>query len=178
MALVLLVGLLGGAVWGASALAAVASNWAGDLFADAEPGKGPPAEDEETLPPRPDRCAPGDLDVAMAPRAGSGATDFALTIVNDSETPCLVDAGAASLVLTVHSGDDRIWSTGDCSAGAAEHMLLLAGGDTTEHTVTWSGQRSEPGCPSGQPAAEPGTYRVATTLDGARLPTAEASFTL
>ncbi|MFC7407050.1 hypothetical protein [Georgenia alba] len=176
VALVILLALVGGLVWGGVALAGLASGWVGDLLADdAETTEAPTEED--TLPPNPGRCAPADLDATLASTAAGEGTDFAMSFTNDGQDPCLLDTGSASLVLTVHSGDDRVWSSADCPAGAAEHLLLLDSGDTVDEALSWGGTRSEPGCPGNQSVAGSGTYRVEASLGGAQLRGTESSFT-
>ncbi|WP_418607290.1 hypothetical protein [Georgenia sp. SUBG003] len=127
----------------------------------------------------PGECSPRDLDVTMAAvPANGGPMTFDLTLHNGADVACLIDAGDTSLELTVHSGEDRVWSSADCVAEPTERELLLDAGDSAETTVRWDGSRSADGCPAGQGAAQPGSYRVSATLDGASLPAAATVFTL
>lgn len=161
----LVVALLGVAIRGGWALTRLISEWAGDTFSAGAGPSEPPGEAEETeeAPVEPQACDPADLDVALDESPSDEGRAFAVTVENVSDVPCLVDAGAASLVLTVHSGGDRVWSSADCPAGNAERMLLLDSGDTAETSVTWNGTRSEPGC-STEGEAGSGTYRAAVSL--------------
>jgi hypothetical protein len=144
-----------------------------------EPSTESGSEPAQSGPVDPASCSPRDLDVTMAAQAGNSApTTFDLTLHNASDVACLVDAGDTSLKLTVHSGEDRVWSSADCVAEPTERELLLDAGDSAETTIRWDGSRSAKGCPADQGTAQPGSYRVSATLDGADLPAAATVFTL
>ncbi|WP_388001870.1 hypothetical protein [Georgenia deserti] len=177
VALLVVVLVLVGLVWGVRAAAGLATEWLGDEAAEDEATEADAPAEEQTAPPQPGPCAPRDLDVTLEPQHGSGGTDFALTLLNARGSACLVDVGSANLAMTVHSGEDRVWASADCPSGPEEHPLLLARGDRTQTVVTWDGRRSEPGCSGDRQMGGSGTYRVETALDGVALPTAEASFT-
>ncbi|HVF05107.1 MAG TPA: hypothetical protein VNA20_09720 [Frankiaceae bacterium] len=82
-------------------------------------------------------------------------------IANKGARPCTFDVGQANRGITVTSGNDRVWSSDDCSpGGGAQVVALQPGAEPTEFSVTWARRRSRPGCPAGQPEAAPGTYRV------------------
>lgn len=93
---------------------------------------------------------------------------FELVLENTGTVPCLFDAGAAVLGVLVHSGTDRIWSSLDCppDGAPAERRMLLDVAAQVEVTAVWDQQRSAPGCPEPQPAAQPGGYRAVVTVDG------------
>src|SRR5699024_5656564 len=91
------------------------------------------------------------------PSAGA-AVSFQLTLRNDGQQPCLLDAGPASLAASVRSGGDAVWSSAHCAGDAAEELLLDAGSETSV-TVAWDGRRSAEGCPGDQPQVAAGTYR-------------------
>ncbi|MHB1064787.1 MAG: hypothetical protein ACYC1Z_09950 [Georgenia sp.] len=121
-----------------------------------------------------------DVDASVATDGGGagGAVALVVTLTNNGELPCLLDAGSASLALTVTSGADRVWSSGDCGYGPAERLLLLDVGDSTETSITWDRTRSEPDCPGGQRISGAGTYRVEAQLGTAVLPASAATFAL
>jgi hypothetical protein len=85
---------------------------------------------------------------------------FTLTVTNISDTPCLRDVGSAAEELVVTSGDTRIWSSDDCNPPGTPSVQLLKPGQPDPVTVPWGRTLSQPGCPTGQPAADPGTYKV------------------
>ncbi|MBU5421562.1 hypothetical protein KQI48_02675 [Cellulomonas hominis] len=97
---------------------------------------------------------------------GAGALPtFTITLVNDGEQPCLVDAGEAQRQILITSGSDRIWASTDCG-GTDPMPLLLAPGEPDERQVQWDRNRSVEGCATGQAAALPGTYQAVLTLAG------------
>jgi hypothetical protein len=82
-------------------------------------------------------------------------------IANKGAKPCTRDVGQAARSITVTSGNDRVWSSDDCSpGGGAQVVTLQPGAAPTSFSVTWSRKRSAPGCPAGTRDADPGTYRV------------------
>ena len=82
-------------------------------------------------------------------------------IRNKGRFPCTRDIGQAAREIRVMSGNDRVWSSDDCSPGGGSQTVTLApGAAPTSFSVTWSRKRSAPGCPAGTREAEPGTYRV------------------
>jgi len=77
-------------------------------------------------------------------------------------------ARAATLVVTrgehgstVFSGNDRVWSSDDCSPGGGSQVVTLKpGAAPVTFSVTWARKRSAPGCPAGARDVPSGTYRV------------------
>lgn len=127
---------------------------------------------------QPTACDAEVVDWVFAAQPGNAGerVPFQVTITNGGEIPCLVDAGAASLVFEVTSGDDEIWSNAHCSSD--EHRLLLGAGDSTEQAVIWSGGRSAPGCAAVEATPEPGTYKVTVTYNGVEVPEGTMVFDL
>lgn len=173
VALVILLAVIALLVWGITAVVGLLRG------GDASAAEEVTAAETTTGPVDPKPCQSRDLEVDLAPSAAAAGkpVSFDVTLRNTSQTACLADAGREALVLTVSSGEDRVWSSADCPAGPAERKLLLDAGDTAKATVTWDGTRSAQGCSGGQRAAG-GTYQVMASLDGAMLPGAEATFTL
>ncbi len=92
---------------------------------------------------------------------GPGATPrITLTVKNTSAAACRRDVGSGSVELLVYSGNDRIWSTDDCSPGKGVSLVTLSPGGTQAVVRTWPGKRSVPGCGGTQATASAGTYRV------------------
>lgn len=122
---------------------------------------------------------------AMTTVKKGAKTALPVTITNTGQVPCLLDVGHAELVVTVHSGDDLVWSSQHCGATEPRRILLDIGAEDTT-SVTWPGTRSTPKCPDEPPVAKPGTYRAVATLwtaveDGAEpteIATAEVTFTV
>ena len=82
-------------------------------------------------------------------------------VANTGSAPCTFDVGQANREIRVTSGNDRVWSSDDCSpGGGAQVATLRPGAKPVEFSVTWSRQRSAPGCAGDRRAAPVGTYRV------------------
>ena len=91
------------------------------------------------------------------------APRFVLSVVNTGPVPCRRALGPGAVELRVFSGEDRIWSSDDCSKGTGQGILELAPNDARQLTVQWPGKRTKPGCKLGE-TAQPGTYRVSARV--------------
>jgi hypothetical protein len=70
----------------------------------------------------------------------------------------------------IMSGEDRIWSSDDCAPGGGDGVVVLEPGASQSARAGWPGTRSAPGCPEGQPVAQPGTYRIVGRVGELRVP--------
>lgn len=120
-------------------------------------------------------CSDAALRLTTRTDARSYATDvrprITLTVTNVSRSTCRRDLGGRALEVLVYSGEDRIWSSDDCSTDTTAAVQTLKAGQVLESTVTWARTRSAKGCPTGRPEARPGTYVVRArlgTLQGER----------
>ena len=96
-----------------------------------------------------------------APMYGLGARPkITLTARNSSAGSCRRDLGSGAVELLVYSGQDRFWSSDDCSFGKAAGVVTLGPGQSASVVKTWPGVRSAPGCGGGKEAATVGTYKV------------------
>lgn len=189
---VVLVGLLVVAllVWGlVSALGALGVLGGGS--AEPAPGAaagtataGPADDDAAAAAPltdgRPGPCDPADLTVSLATPVRAYGEDqaptFTFAVTNGGDAACTVDAGSGNLVVTVTSGEDRIWSSTDCVEAPGEQILLLDRDARHQETVQWPRERSDEPCTADLPAPRPGTYQAVATFHGAQ--TAAAVFEL
>lgn len=109
-------------------------------------------------------CADKDISLSVATDAESYPAgvqpQLTLTVRNDSDAACLRDLGPAALELRVSSGGARIWSSDDCNPGGGSDPTPLEPGTPFSQSVTWARVASQPGCPSGEPSADPGQYQV------------------
>lgn len=174
MALLLLLLVVGGVVWGVTALLGRRDAAAGAPEAAA-------AEAAATPSPAPSPghvagCAAEDITAEVAVEGGGTGARVEVSMRNTGEVPCLVATGPGTLVAEIGSGTDAVWSSAHCAGDATEELLLDTDA-TTPVTVSWDGRRSAEGCPGDQPQAGPGTYRLAVALDGRPLGDPEA-FTL
>jgi hypothetical protein len=125
-------------------------------------------------------CTNADLKVRVTTNAQSypPAQDptFTLSVTNTSSTTCLRDVGSAAEELTVTSGQTRIWSSDDCNPPGTSSVSLLRPGEPVSVSVQWGRTFSQPGCPTGQPDAQAGTYQVSGRVGSKR--SAPATFSL
>ena len=91
------------------------------------------------------------------------APRFTLSVVNTGTRSCRRALGPGAVELRVFSGEDRIWSSDDCSKGTGQGILELAPKEARQLTVQWPGKRTKPGCKTGD-TAQPGTYRVSARV--------------
>ena len=149
------------------------------------PASGPQASSTPTPTPSPTTAASAAPPATVAPRpsaaavaacadaglALSGSTDapsypvgtsprLTLVVKNTGAVPCTRDLGSGAVELLVYSGQDRVWSSDDCSAAKGVAPTRLAPGGTQAVALTWAGKRSRPGCTGTASQAQPGTYRL------------------
>lgn len=120
-------------------------------------------------------CAEATLALSFAVGADSypsGALPhFVVTVTNRAAFACTRDLGPAAAVITVVSGSDRIWSSGDCPS--PPEVRTLKPGVALPLASSWDRLRSLAGCAktgaAGQ-AAKPGVYVASVTLGSASAP--------
>jgi hypothetical protein len=113
----------------------------------------------------PKPCAAADLVLSAKADAQTYAAGrhpvLTIGIANKGRVACTRDVGQPAREIKVTSGNDRVWSSDDCSTGgAAQVVTLQPGAAPVTFSVTWSRKRSAPGCKAGQAETPPGTYRV------------------
>ena len=89
-----------------------------------------------------------------------GRPQLSVTIKNTSSTSCTRDLGSGAVELLVFSGNDRVWSSDDCTSNKAKDVVTLSPGGEKTIPVTWSGKRSKPECSGPRDQAKAGTYRL------------------
>lgn len=121
-------------------------------------------------------AGPCQLSLTLTSRAAAYANgekpDFSVAVVNRGAVDCTADLGPKSLILTVFSGPDRIWSSADC--GGAQDLRAIPPGGVLQIPITWSRVRSQPGCTGPAADAALGTYNATATLATGTGPTAAA----
>ncbi len=83
-----------------------------------------------------------------------------MKIQNVSKTACTRDIGAAQNELVIMSGTVRVWSSDDCNPGGTPQVVTMAPDQSYSVSVTWLGRLSQKGCPTNQPMATKGTYKL------------------
>ncbi|MFI9489213.1 hypothetical protein ACIG47_22690 [Promicromonospora sp. NPDC052451] len=119
-------------------------------------------------------CTAEDLDVGLAADrlavTPGEPVRFTVSVRNEGEVQCLVDAPRRNLAVTVYQGEvgeataKRVWSSADCADAEEERLLLLGPGDVDVTETSWSDARSVPGCEPGQPRLSAGEYTAQVTL--------------
>jgi hypothetical protein len=90
---------------------------------------------------------------------------FTLTVTNTSAAACTRDLGSKVVSFRVISGSARTWDSDDCAQGNGSAPTRLAPGVPKQvAALTWSGKRSQPGCPTPREQATAGTYQVSGTV--------------
>lgn len=133
------------------------------------------AEPVETVPPEPVLAEPSgpceDADIVATPTITSapGGADIPITLnlrtlVTEA---CTWQASAATMTVTITSGDDYIWSTRECPAAIPVQDVVVRQAVETPVVVTWSARRSDETCSKWTAWAELGFYHVqAAALGG------------
>jgi hypothetical protein len=119
----------------------------------------------------PGQCATAQLQVTLSgyEKLAAGATQpFKTSITNASSGSCILAVSATNFSLTVTSGSDRIWSTGDCAKWVPSKTVTLKPQASTELDITWPGTRSKATCGTTKGALGAGTYVAKATLTGAQ----------
>jgi hypothetical protein len=116
-------------------------------------------------------CGSGDVTLSLVSDANEYAPgqrpELRLTVANVSGVDCSVDFGYESLTITVaNSGDERVWSSDDCTTDPSSEPVAVPAGGSATYTVTWDRRHSTPGCDGAAPAAAPDTYLAEATLAG------------
>lgn len=111
----------------------------------------------------PKACDPASVNLNIAvvkDTVSSGSSiPFVLEVANEAGAACILDISSTSTVLTVSSGQDRIWSNDDCDDSGTKAMYMEDSARTATDIV-WNGARSNPECEANLPSVKPGTYRA------------------
>ncbi len=103
---------------------------------------------------------------------------FDVSITHTGATPCLLSTDSPNTELLITSGSDRIFSSADCPTDATinKRDFLLQPDAKETFSVTWSRQRSAPGCTAVSATPGDGTYHAVLTIQGIEAP--DATFQL
>ena len=109
-------------------------------------------------------CRRGELKVEAVTDAKTYAPTarpkLTIKVTNTGPVACTRDLGSAATELRVLSGNDRVWSSDDCTNKGEPDIVTLPPRGSESATVTWARRRSSPGCDGERPAVPPGTYRL------------------
>ena len=93
---------------------------------------------------------------------------FRLSLINGSGRTCVAEVTAENFELKIYSGNDRIWSTGDCSKAIKATRKTIKAEQALEWSLTWNGRRSRSDCKNRPETPKAGTYFATAQLDGAK----------
>jgi cytoskeletal protein RodZ len=117
----------------------------------------------------PKSCEPNTVTLSLNGTKNSVAAGTSLSmnlnVKNESEESCILDVSPTHTVVTVYSGNDRIWSNDDCDDTGTKALFMDAKAETTT-AVNWDGIRSDKKCSSNLPAVKAGTYRAVADYKG------------
>lgn len=122
------------------------------------------------VPAAPSPCVAAELRPTLTgdPKVQVGKkTTFALSLINGSTKTCTIAVQPSSATLTIVSGSDRIWGTNDCPSAQPTSKRTVRPEHALNWQVTWSGERSGPGCSTSQAAPKKGYYWAIADFDGA-----------
>lgn len=115
-------------------------------------------------------CANSDIVVTPSvtpPAYGGKPVVLTMTLTTKRSPACTWTVSAATLVVKVTSGDDRIWSTQQCPGAVFKQEVVVRRDVPVSVRVVWSGQRSDDECSRYTDWAMPGYYHVAAAAFGA-----------
>lgn len=129
-----------------------------------------PTGSTPTTPTKPTTCAVDALTTTASVDATtypSGALpQFTAEVRNTGTVPCRLPTRQAARTWSVFSGNDQVWTTGDCPREHKPSFHRLGVGKGISYVVTWDRHRSVAGCVTAGDAAQPGTYRLYVTIAG------------
>jgi hypothetical protein len=103
-------------------------------------------------------------DVAITPSVPKPIAGSDITVVLDVSSlnipACSWTLSGRTMALKITSGNDRIWTTGECPHAIPTQDLTVRQAEPTRVKLTWDARRSEPGCPARTEWALPGTYHL------------------
>lgn len=112
-------------------------------------------------------CDPGSvaMDLAGYQKVKQGSKQVLRVTIKNTATPCVLQVNPTNFDLTVKSGTDRIWTTGDCSKWVPQAKdVQLKQGQTHQFDVTWGLVRSKATCATTKDVLKPGTYVATATF--------------
>jgi hypothetical protein len=91
-------------------------------------------------------------------------------MINKSADACRLSVSSDNFTLKIYSGNDRIWSTADCSKLVPAKDATLKSKQDLSWRITWDGKRSQKGATCKSPSAMPrsGYYYATAQLKGGK----------
>ncbi len=125
------------------------------------PSKAPHQKAKPPLLPPSGECQDDEVSVLPTVPQAWGLKPVVIQLALQSLQPaCTFKVSPETLVVKITSGDDRIWSSQDCPKSIPVQDIVVRSGVATNVNVTWSGRRSDVGCPAQTDWAHGGFYHV------------------
>ena len=140
----------------------------------ARPAAGGGSQPTTTTTPSPSPCVAGSVTAAAstdAVRYPAGAVPkLKVTIRTNRTGGCELAIDRNTVVWSVYSGSDLVWTTAQCPAGTPAATVEVQPAHPVARIVSWDRHRSSAGCPAaGRAPAQPGTYQMFVTVLGAKV---------
>jgi hypothetical protein len=125
------------------------------------PSTSPHQKAKPPLLPPSGECRDDDVSVLPSVPRAWGAKPIVIHLALQGLQPaCTFKVSPETLVVKITSGNDRIWSSQDCPRSIPTSDVVVRSGVATNVDVTWSGKRSDIGCPRVTSWALKGFYHV------------------
>lgn len=122
------------------------------------PGKG---KQQEPLAVASGECRDDEVSVLPSVARAWGAQPITIRLALTSLQPaCTFEVSPESLVVKITSGEDRIWSSQDCTKAIPTRNVVVRSAVPTYVNMVWSGRRSDEGCTHLAEWADKGFYHV------------------
>lgn len=93
---------------------------------------------------------------------------FQLSLINGSDQTCIASVTRKNFELKIYSGQDRIWSTDDCSTAVKTVKTTLKAQQAVAWKMAWNGRRSRTDCKNRPEVPRAGTYFATAQLKAAK----------
>jgi len=94
---------------------------------------------------------------------------LSITLVNDTDEPCLINVGTAAQTFEITSGTDTWWRSTDCQKEPSDQVVQLDAGKTVKSAspIVWDRTRSSVDtCDGDRQKALPGWYNLSVSIGG------------
>jgi hypothetical protein len=115
-------------------------------------------------------CAAASLKIAAATSAATypvgTSVPLDIVITNIGTAPCVADLSDTQIVLTVFSGQARVWGSHDCQIAPGASSQTLPVNQPIRREIVWSGLSAVAGCAGTRQRVGAGTYTVVPYFAG------------
>ncbi|KZE89438.1 hypothetical protein AVP41_02233 [Microbacterium sp. TNHR37B] len=118
-------------------------------------------------------CSPGEVTVTAKTDKGSYGggekPQLTISVVNESDAPCVMNVGTATQSFIIESGSDTWWRSTDCQSDSSDQVVQLDPGKevATVTPLVWDRTRSSVDtCGKDRQKALPGYYTLTVSIGG------------